>query len=89
MAFPVSVEHKYGEAVVASAPQRVVTVGVTEQDNVLALGVMPIGVTDWYGEQPYATWPWAQDELGDAQARGVVEHATDSSSSRSRLWSPT
>ncbi len=44
-----------------------VTAGYTEQDAVLALGVTPIGVTEWYGEQPYATWPWAQDALGDAQ----------------------
>jgi iron complex transport system substrate-binding protein len=31
------------------------------------VGVRPVGVTDWYGDHPYATWPWAQDELGDAQ----------------------
>jgi len=65
-AFPVSVEHKFGTTVVESEPTRIVTVGVTEQDTVLALGTAPVGVTDWYGEQPYATWPWAQDELGDA-----------------------
>lgn len=65
--FPVTVEHKFGATEVESAPRRVVTIGVTEQDNVLALGVQPVGVTDWYGDQPYATWPWAQDELGDAQ----------------------
>ena len=52
---------------VDAEPARVVTVGVTEQDTVLALGVKPVGVTDWYGDQPYATWPWAQDELGDAK----------------------
>lgn len=52
------------------------TVGVTEQDTVLALGVTPVGVTEWYGEQPYATWPWAQDELGDAQPE--VLETTDS-----------
>jgi len=34
---------------------------------VLAMGVRPVGVMDWYGDHPYATWPWAQDELGDAQ----------------------
>ncbi len=66
-AFPVTVEHALGSTVVEAAPARVVTVGVTEQDTVLALGVAPVGVTDWYGEQPYATWPWAQDELGDAR----------------------
>lgn len=66
-AFPVTVEHALGETTIPSEPQRVVTVGVTEQDTVLALGIAPIAVTDWYGDQPYATWPWAQDELGDAQ----------------------
>ena len=65
-AFPISVEHKFGTTVVESEPTRIVTVGVTEQDTVLALGTAPVGVTDWYGDQPYATWPWAQDELGDA-----------------------
>jgi iron complex transport system substrate-binding protein len=65
--FPVTVDHKFGQTVVEAPPERIVTVGVTEQDNVLALGVTPVGVTEWYGEHPYATWPWAQDELGDAQ----------------------
>jgi iron complex transport system substrate-binding protein len=44
-----------------------VTVGYSDQDPVLAMGVRPVGVMDWYGDYPYATWPWAQDELGDAQ----------------------
>ena len=66
-AFPVTVTHKFGDSTVPAEPQRVVTIGVTEQDNVLALGVTPVGVTDWYGDQPFATWPWAQDELGDAK----------------------
>jgi iron complex transport system substrate-binding protein len=65
--FPVTVEHAMGETTIDARAERVVTVGVTEQDTVLALGVTPVGVTEWYGEQPYATWPWAQDELGDAQ----------------------
>lgn len=65
--FPVTVEHALGTTTIEAEPQRVVTVGVTEQDFVLAVGVTPVGVTDWYGDQPYATWPWAQDELGDAQ----------------------
>lgn len=66
-AFPVTVEHAFGETVVPEEPTRVVVVGYTEQDTVLALGVKPIAVTEWYGEQPYATWPWAQEALGDAQ----------------------
>ena len=71
-AFPATVEHALGTTVVDAEPQRVVTVGVTEQDFVLALGVTPVGVTDWYGDQPFATWPWAQDELGAAEPTVLV-----------------
>ena len=39
--FPATVEHALGTTVVEDEPQRVVTVGVTEQDFVLALGVTP------------------------------------------------
>jgi iron complex transport system substrate-binding protein len=65
--FPLSVEHSRGTTEIPREPQRIVTVGFSDQDPVLALGHRPIGVTDWYGDHPYATWPWAQDELGDAQ----------------------
>jgi iron complex transport system substrate-binding protein len=65
-AFPVTIEHKYGETTIDAEPQRVVSVGFGEHDGLLALGVIPIAVRDWYGDQPDATWPWAQDELGDA-----------------------
>jgi iron complex transport system substrate-binding protein len=65
--FPITLEHKYGETTIDTEPVRVVSVGYSEQDTLLALGVMPVAVRDWYGEQPFATWPWAQDELGDAE----------------------
>ena len=65
-AFPVTIEHKYGETTIDAEPQKIVSIGFGEHDGLLALGVTPIAVRDWYGEQPDATWPWAQDELGDA-----------------------
>lgn len=65
--FPVQVEHALGVTEIPAEPERIVTVGMTEHDTVLALGLTPVGVTDWYGDQPFATWPWAQDELGDAE----------------------
>jgi iron complex transport system substrate-binding protein len=65
-AFPVTVPHRYGETTIESEPKRVVTVGLTDQDAVLALGVAPVGTAEWFGEQPGAIWPWAADELGDA-----------------------
>src|SRR6478609_527227 len=64
--FPATVTHKYGETVVPAEPKRVVSVGVTEQDVLLQLGVVPVGVTEWYGEKPDATWPWAHDLLDGA-----------------------
>ena len=65
--FPVTIEHKYGETTIPEQPERVVSVGFADQDALLALGVTPVGIRDWYGEQPFATWPWAIDELGDAE----------------------
>jgi iron complex transport system substrate-binding protein len=74
-AFPATVEHRYGTTTVNQAPQRIVTVGSTEQDVILALGLKPVGVTEWYGDQPYATWPWARAALGDTKP--AVLHADD------------
>lgn len=71
-AFPVSIQHKYGTTEIPSAPQRVVTVGLVEQDALLALGVVPVGTTEWFGEQPGAIWPWARDELGGAAPPQVL-----------------
>ena len=65
--FPVTVAHRYGETTVEAEPARVVSVGYTEHDTLLQLGVVPVAVTDWYGDQPFATWPWAQELLGDAE----------------------
>jgi iron complex transport system substrate-binding protein len=65
-AFPVTIEHKYGSTTIDAEPTRVVTVGFSDQDALLALGVIPVGIRDWYGDQPNAVWPWATDALGDA-----------------------
>lgn len=67
--FPVTIEHKFGKTEIPSQPTRVVTLGFTEQDPVLALGVTPVAVREWFGDQPYAVWPWARDKLGDAKPR--------------------
>jgi iron complex transport system substrate-binding protein len=58
--FPVSVPHKYGTTEIDKAPVRVVTLGLSDQDPVLALGVVPVGAIDWFLERPYGKWPWAR-----------------------------
>ena len=65
--FPVEVEHRFGTARIAEAPQRVVSIGFIEHDFLLSLGVVPVGLRRWYGDHPYGVWPWAQEALGDVE----------------------
>jgi iron complex transport system substrate-binding protein len=75
-AFPVTIEHKYGSTTIEKAPKRVVVVGLREQDALLALGVVPVATTEWYGKQRGAIFPWAKHALGDAKPPTVLS-ATD------------
>jgi iron complex transport system substrate-binding protein len=66
-AFPVTIEHKFGKTTIKSQPKRIVVVGLREQDSLLALGIVPVGTTEWYGEHPGAIFPWAKPKLGNAK----------------------
>ncbi|MBT3149523.1 iron-siderophore ABC transporter substrate-binding protein [Streptomyces sp. CHD11] len=63
-AFPVTVEHKYGSTTIEEEPEKVVTLGLSDQDAVLALGVRPVGAVDWFKEKPYGKWPWTRELWG-------------------------
>jgi iron complex transport system substrate-binding protein len=66
-AFPVTVEHQYGTTTIDAPPQRVVSIGYTEQDALLALGITPVAVRYWYGPEELTVRPWAQPYIeGDA-----------------------
>jgi iron complex transport system substrate-binding protein len=71
-AFPVTIEHKFGATTIESEPKRVVVVGLREQDSLLALGIVPVGTTEWYGEHAGAIFPWAEQALGDAKKPEVL-----------------
>lgn len=71
-AFPVSIPHKYGSTSIKAEPKRIVTVGLTDQDAVLALGKVPVGTTEWLGGYKGAIGPWAADKLGSAKAPTVL-----------------
>jgi iron complex transport system substrate-binding protein len=75
-AFPVTIDHKFGRTTITSEPKRVVVVGLVEQDALLSVGVVPVGTTEWFGEQPGAIWPWATAKLGGA-AKPTVLSNTD------------
>lgn len=51
----VTVAHRYDETTVTGVLERVVTVGLTDHDAVLALGTVPVGTTEWYGGHPTRT----------------------------------
>ncbi len=75
-AFPVTIEHKYGETLLDAAPERVVVVGLKEQDDLLALGVVPVATTDWFVDgTPGAIFPWAEEYLGDAETPELLSVA--------------
>jgi len=63
----VTITHAFGETTIPTPPKRVVSAGFTEQDDLLALGVVPVATTEWWGNQPFAVWPWATAALGGAQ----------------------
>jgi iron complex transport system substrate-binding protein len=44
-AFPVTIEHAFGETTIEKEPKRVATLGWSDQDHVAALGVVPVGAT--------------------------------------------
>src|SRR6185436_17073350 len=71
-AFPVTIEHKYGSTTITAAPKRIVVAGLREQDSLLALGVVPVATTEWYGNHPGAIFPWAEQALGDAPKPEVL-----------------
>lgn len=76
-AFPVTIEHTFGETTIEQEPSRVVTVGLKEQDDLLALGVVPVATSTWLDETPGAIYPWAEDLLGDAETPTLIDNLSD------------
>jgi iron complex transport system substrate-binding protein len=72
-AFPVQIDHKYGTTTIPAKPTRVVTLGLSDQDAVLAHGIVPVGAIDWFKERPYGQWPWTKDRWGTALPEIVGE----------------
>lgn len=57
-AFPVTIEHARGSTTIDSEPERIVTVGLRDQESLLALGVKAVGAMDWFQQDTFAKWPW-------------------------------
>jgi iron complex transport system substrate-binding protein len=65
--FPANVTHQFGTTTVEAAPERVVSLGWADADALLALGVVPVGVLDWFQAWPEGVGPWAKDRLNGAK----------------------
>jgi iron complex transport system substrate-binding protein len=81
--FPVTVEHAFGTTKVTEAPKRVVSVGYTDDQTVLAFGIKPVGMVDQYpnpaGQSPdiNTQWPWVKDKWGDTEPEVVMKNGDD------------
>lgn len=65
---PAPVAHKYGETMVPVAPERVVCLGFTDHDYLLALGLSPIAISSYaYTAGPGGYWPWTERALGGSR----------------------
>ncbi|MGS2586282.1 iron-siderophore ABC transporter substrate-binding protein [Streptomyces hebeiensis] len=79
-AFPVTVEHAFGSTKITKAPQRVVSVGYTDDQAILAFGIKPVGMVDQYpnpaGKSPdiNTQWPWVKDKWGDTRPEVVMNN---------------
>lgn len=63
------VEHEYGSTKISGIPKRVVSLGYTDQDPLLALGVTPVAVRYWFGDRHDAIFPWAESRVGGESPR--------------------
>ena len=68
-AFPVTIEHAFGETTIESEPTRVATVSWVNADVSIALGVVPVGMPadEWGGNEQEST-PWKDAALEEAGA---------------------
>jgi iron complex transport system substrate-binding protein len=72
-AFPVAVEHAFGETTIETEPERVVVLGWGAQDTVYALGLEPVGMPAYpYGGGDDGVLPW-DDEHYDPDVTTLLD----------------
>ena len=65
-AFPVTVSTEFGDVTVDEKPVRVVALGWADAETALALGVQPVGASDWLGFGGEGVGPWAEGLYDEA-----------------------
>jgi len=74
-AFPVTIEHAFGKTTVEKEPKRVATIGWSDQDHALSLGVVPVGATKltWGGNKAGSS-DWFDAALKKEGAKAPVRY---------------
>ncbi|WP_223624343.1 iron-siderophore ABC transporter substrate-binding protein [Microbacterium sp. EST19A] len=69
-AFPVTVEHVYGETTIEKKPERVATVAWANHEVPLALGIVPVGMSKaaWGDDDDNGVLPWVEEKLEELGA---------------------
>ncbi|WP_137771799.1 MULTISPECIES: iron-siderophore ABC transporter substrate-binding protein [unclassified Microbacterium] len=72
-AFPVTVEHVYGETTITEKPERVATVAWANHEVPLALGIVPVGMSKAaWGDDDNGVLPWVEEKLDELGAETPV-----------------
>ena len=73
-AFPVTIEHAYGETTIDAQPERIATVAWANHEVPLALGVVPVGMSKatWGDDDGDGVLPWVEDQLDELGAEPPV-----------------
>lgn len=66
-AFPVTVEHVYGETTIEEKPERVATIAWANHEVPLALGIVPVGMSkaSWGDDDDNGILPWVEEKLDE------------------------
>jgi len=76
-AFPMTIANDtFGDVTIEDPPTRVAALGTQDGDNLLALGVVPVGVTkvSWGGDAQGST-PWFQERLAQLDAQMPTQYS--------------
>jgi iron complex transport system substrate-binding protein len=63
-AFPVTVTHRFGETTIPAEPTRIVALGQTDCDPLIALGITPIAIGSFADEWYDPVHPWNEEGFG-------------------------
>lgn len=66
-AFPVTVDHVFGETTIEKKPERVATIAWANQEVPLALGIVPVGfeAATWGDDDGDGILPWVEEKLDE------------------------